>query len=531
MARRTAKTVGWSAAGLLATAALVAWQAAATPVRAAGALESFQQPAPSMTAQACARLSGLTLADTTISRAEPVAAGPLSIGGRGGRGGAPAVPAFCRVAGTIRPTADSNIAFEVWMPMTTWNHRFEAVGNGGLAGSIGYPAMADAVRAGYATAGTDTGHTGATMTGDWALGHPEKITDFGYRAVHEMTVQAKAVMAAFYGSNPRYAYWNGCSEGGGQALSEAQRYPADYDGILAGAPANYLVHLQAGGNWIGQAIHRDPASFIPASKLPAISKAVLAACDAADGVTDGVLEDPRTCHFDPGTLLCQGTDGPTCLTAPQIAGLKKVYDGAKNPRTGATVFPGHMRGGEQGWGSWIVGTNVPPRNLQHDISVAFFSNFVFDDPHWDWTTFDFDRDVTAADRELGAVVNQIDPDLSAFRAHGGKLLQYHGWSDPAISPLNSVNYFTSVQQTMGDTQDFYRLFMFPGMEHCGGGPGPNQFDRMRLITDWVEQGAAPDAIIAARPGRTRPVCAYPRVAKYSGAGSTDDAANFACAMP
>ncbi len=292
-----------------------------------------------------------------------------------------------------------------------------------------------------------------------------------------------------------------------------------------------MVHLQVGGNWIGQAIHRDPATFIPASKLPAISKAVLDACDAADGVVDGVLEDPRTCQFDPDALLCKNGDAPDCLTAPQVAGLKKVYEGATNPRTGAVVFPGYMRGGEAGWGQWIAGTDVPPRNAQHAISVAFFANFVFDKPDWDWTSFDFDKDVAYADQKVGAALNHINPDLTAFKQHGGKLLQYHGWSDPAISPQNSVNYFSGVQQKMGDTRDFYRLFMMPGMGHCSGGPGPNQFDKMAAITLWVEHGQAPDAIVASRPGQTRPLCAYPSIAKYRGAGSTDDAASFVCAAP
>jgi feruloyl esterase len=483
-------------------------------------------PAPA----SCESLIGVKLDHATISKAEAVPAGPFELRSFFGTHSV-TLPAFCRVSASARPSSDSDIEFEVWLPLERWNGRFQAVGNGGLGGNISYEALAEALQAGYATASTDTGHQGVFMTGDWALGHPEKIKDYGYRAVHEMTVDAKAVIAAYYGSPARYAYWNGCSEGGGQGLSEARRYPDDYNGIVAGAPANYMVHLQVGGNWIAQAIHEDPATFIPASKLPMIAKAVLAQCDAADGVVDGMLEDPRTCSFDPNTLVCKGPDSPDCLTAPQAQGLKKVYDGAKNPRTGEQIFPGYMRGGEAGWGLWIAGTDVPPRNLQHGISVSFFSNFVFDNPHWDWKTFDFDKDVTLADDKVGAIVNQINPDLSAFKQHGGKLLQYHGWNDAAISPLNSVNYFTSVQSKMGDTQAFYRLFMVPGMEHCTGGPGPNRFDKMAAITQWVEDGKAPDQILASKPGRTRPLCPYPKVAKYKGTGSTDDASNFTCAGP
>ncbi len=343
-----------------------------------------------------------------------------------------------------------------------------------------------------------------------------------------MTVQAKAMIAAYYGSPAKHAYWNGCSEGGGQGLSEAQRFPDDYDGILAGAPANYFVHLQIGGNWISQAIHKEPSTMIAPAKLPAITAAALAECDTLDGVKDGVLEDPRQCHFDPESLLCKGEESDSCLTAPQIAGLKKVYEGAKNPRTGEQIFPGYMRGSEAGWGFWIAGTQVPPRNAQHGIMLSSMVNLVLEDHKWDWRTFDFDKDVAYADKKVGTEINQINPDLSGFKKDGGKLLQYHGWNDPAISPLNSVNYFESVQKKMGDTSSFYRLFMIPGMEHCIGGPGASNFDHMQVIVKWVEDGIAPDRIVGSRPGRTHPLCAYPKVAKYTGKGSTDDETNYAC---
>lgn len=478
----------------------------------------------------CARLSGLKLRHTTIAQAVAVPAGPFTLNGPFGIHSVK-LPAFCRVSGAIAPVSGSSIGYEVWLPLANWNGRYEGVGNGGLAGNISYEALADALRSGYAAASTDTGHKGMMMNGEWALGHPQRIIDYGYRAVHEMTVKAKAIITAFYGSPASYSYWNGCSEGGSQALTEAQRYPSDYNGILAGAPANYMVHLQAGGNWISQAIHEDPASFIPASKLPAIQKAVLAQCDAADGVRDGILEDPRTCHFNPGTMICDAAGGPDCLTRAQADGLRKIYDGARNPRTGQLVFPGYMRGGEAGWALWIAGDHVPPRNLQHGISVQFFQNFVFDNPDWDWKTFDFDKDVAFADKKAGAITNHIDPNLSAFKRHGGRLLQYHGWNDPAISPLNSINYFESVQRRMGNTSGFYRLFMIPGMEHCGGGPGASRFDHMAVIRNWVEKNEAPDRIVAGRPGRTHPLCPYPQIATYSGSGSTDDAAGYTCALP
>ena len=476
----------------------------------------------------CESLAQLKVDQGEITAAQALPAGTYTVQGFMGARKV-ALPAFCSVKLTLRPTADSDIKVEVWLPASGWNGRLEAVGNGGLAGSIGEEAMTGALWAGYATAGTDTGHTGSPASGGWALGHPEKVVDFGWRAIHLMTVESKALIAAYYGAPARHAYWNGCSEGGGQGLSEAQRFPDDYDGIVAGAPANYFVHLQVGGNCISQAIHEDPATMIAPAKLPAITAAVLAECDTLDGVKDGVLEDPRQCHFDPQKLLCKGDEDNQCLTAPQIAGLAKVYDGAKNPRTGQQIFPGTMRGGEAGWGMWIAGAQVPPTNAQHMIMFNGLANLVFGGPTWDWKTFDFDKDVALADAKVGGAINQINPDLSAFKKHGGKLLQYHGWNDPAISPLNSIDYFESVQQKMGDTAGFYRLFMIPGMEHCMGGPGTSEFDHMQVIVKWVEDGVAPDRIVAKRGERTHPLCAYPLVAKYSGKGSTDDAANYSCA--
>lgn len=475
----------------------------------------------------CESLAQLKVDHGEITSAQAVPAGPFPVQGFMGARKMD-LPAFCSVKLTLRPTDDSDIQVEVWLPASNWNGRLEAVGNGGMAGSIGEDAMAVALRAGYATAGTDTGHKGSPVTGDWALGHPERIVDFGWRAVHLMTVQAKALVAAYYGAPAKHAYWNGCSEGGGQGLSEAQRFPDDYDGILAGAPANYFVHLQVEGNWISQAIHEDPATMIAPAKLPAITAAVLAECDTLDGVKDGVLEDPRQCHFDPEKLLCKGEENDSCLTAPQIAGLKKVYDGARNPRTGRQIFPGTMRGGEAGWGMWIAGKQVSPVNAQHLIMFNGLANLVFDGPKWDWRTFDFDKDVAVADEKVGGEINQINPDLRRFKKHGGKLLQYHGWNDPAISPLNSIDYYESVQKEMGDTASFYRLFMIPGMEHCVGGPGAGEFDHMNVIVKWVEEGVSPDRIVARRGERTHPLCPYPKVAKYNGTGSTDDAANHAC---
>jgi feruloyl esterase len=495
----------------------------------------------------CTDLVQLHLPQTTITLAESVPAGlfapPDST--------APIadLPAFCRVAAVVSPA----INFEVWLPASSWNGKFQGVGNTGLAGTISYPAMATALRRGYATSSTDTGHTGTTESAVWALGHPELVVDYGFRAIHEMTRQAKSIVHAFYGERPQYAYFNGCSTGGRQALMEVQRFPHDYHGVTAGAPANSLTHIQMGGNWISQALHEDPASFIPTDKIPLIDSAVLAACDAQDGLIDGVIDDPRRCDFDPAVLQCKPNQPlHTCLNAVQVRGLQKVYEGARNPRTGRQIFPGYLPGGElaANWGMWIFGTATPPTNLQHLIQDAIFKFIVFEDPSWDWTTFDFDRDVRFTDQKVGGILDATDPDLRDYQRRGGKIIMYHGWSDPAISPQNSIDYYQRVLTTMhchphcehgqphrgdalAETQEFFRLFMAPGMGHCRGGAGPNTFDALTALERWVEEGIAPDKIIASHVtgggvDRTRPLCPYPAVAWYTGSGSIDDAANFVC---
>ena len=427
-----------------------------------------------------------------------------------------------------RPTADSEIHFEIWIPpASAWNGKFEGTGNGGFSSNMGFPAMARALSEGYATAGSDTGHQGDDLK--FGINHPEKINDWAYRAVHVMTDTAKLVVRDYYGRLPQYSYFNGCSTGGQQALSEAQRFPGDYDGIVAGDPANNRIHLIAAFLWGWEALEKDPASPLPAAKLPMITKAAVDACDALDGLKDGLIDDPRRCKFDPAVLLCKGGDGENCLTAPQVAAVKKIYDGPKNPRTGAQIFTGWPRGSETAWTSYIVGHEEASRN-------EFWKYWVFNDPKWDWATFDFDRDLAYADQKMAAV-NAIDADLKPFKARKGKLVMYHGWADAAVSPMEGVHYYESVQRAMGGaekTTDFFRLFMAPGMGHCGGGPGSNTFDAVAALDGWVGKGIAPDKIIASHvingaTDRTRPLCPYPQVAKWKGTGSTDDAVNFVCA--
>jgi feruloyl esterase len=488
--------------------------------------------------QPCESLGKLSLPNVTITSTEAVPAGAfLPPGGRT----AVTVAAFCRVAGFVKP----EVNFEVWLPVN-WNRKFLMVGNGGLAGTIAYAAMLSPLARGYATASTDTGHV-ADNDGHWAEGHMQRVIDFAHRAVHVTTQAGKAITAAFYGTAAERAYFSGCSQGGQEALTEAQRYPQDYDGIIAGDPANYWTHLYMGGHlWIMQALESDPAGYIPAAKTKMIGDAVYAACDALDGIKDGILNDPRKCRFDPATLACKNSDAgdaPNCLTEAQIATVRKIYQGARTS-DGQQIFPGILPGseaGQGGWSTWITGPQ-PGRGSHSTLGLPFLRYVVFEDPNWDFRTFRFDRtpgfdsDVDFTDAKLGPIFNNMNPDLSAFQSHGGKLLQYHGWSDPDISPLNSVNYYQSVEKTMGDPRAFYRLFMVPGMFHCNGGPGPNTFDAVTALEQWVEKGAPPDQIVAAHGNngvvdRTRPLCPYPKEAHWSGTGSTDQAENFSCVLP
>ena len=501
----------------------------------------------------CASLAQLNLPMTSVNTAEAVPAGSFSP-----PKGAPIknLPAFCRVAGVIKPSNDSLIQFEVWLPVSGWNGKFQGMGNGGYAGAIEYNGLADAVTHGYAAASTDTGHQGNGTDAAWALGHPEKIVDFGHRAIHEMTDKAKAIITAYYGSAPRRSYFSSCSNGGRQALMEAQRYPADYDGIIAGAPANYWTHLLLSAVSNLQATAGQQATYIPPSKLPAIQAAALAACDANDGVKDGVIENPSLCRFDPSVLLCQGADSENCLTAPQVQALRKLYDGTRNT-SGKLVFPGYSPGGESdpsGWRPWITGP-APDQSLMYAFGTGFYRNMVYNNPAWDYKSLDVDRDAKAADDTMASILNATDPDLKKFKDRGGKLILYHGWSDAAIPAQNSIDYYKKVLEKMGarNADGFVRLFMVPGMQHCGGEAGPSRFGQFSVAHDdprhnisaaleqWVEKEIAPEEIVATKlkngsnPAsgieRSRPLCAYPKVAHYKGSGSTDDAVNFECVIP
>ena len=454
------------------------------------------------------------------------------------------VPSSCRVAGITTPAVN----FEVWLP-DDWNGNYQGVGNGGMAGTILYARMAPALARGYATASTDTGHTAGDSAFDasWAAGHPELIEDFGHRSLHVTTLNGKAITQAFYGEPPRYAYYTGCSKGGQQGLMEAQRYPDDFDGLVAGNPANDWTGLYAGAHlWFSLATLDDPESYLPADKLPLLEEAVNHACDALDGVEDGVLNDPRRCDFDPAVLTCDaGEDPATCLTPKQVTAVKAIWSGTKDS-TGKLVYPGLVPGGEAapgGWSRWVTGSE-PFGSTHWRAGEGFFKHMVFEDPDWDFRSFDYDTDLAFAIEKVGPVLDANDPDLRVLRDRGAKLIVYHGWSDPDISPLASIDYYEQVVSELteaeadatglAEVQEFFRLFMVPGMGHCRGGPGPDQFDALSALEAWVEDGVAPDQIVASKVEdgevvRTRPLCPFPQTAQWTGSGSTDDAANFVCA--
>jgi len=528
----------------------LAWRFALVSTVSLSSVAAFSQ-------DACERLSAVKISNATITSAQMFTAGTYN--------GAPApfsrvdvsalyksMPAFCRVAVTAKPSADSDIKIQVWLPGSGWNGKLLGIGNGGFAGLIDEMQMADAVKHGYAATATDTGHTGSPVDAAWAMGHPEKVIDFGHRGIHEMTRVAKAVAQTYYSKAAQRSYFAGCSDGGREALMEAQRYPEDYDGILAGAPANNWTPLLTTAAYDTQALTLDPASFIPQSKIPTIAAAVNAACDEIDSVRDGILNDPRQCHFDPATIQCKAEGSDKCLTAPQVTALKKLYAGTPDSG-GRLVYPGYLPGaeeGEGGWGLWITGP-APAKSLMAFFGNGFFSDFVYEKADWDYKTFNVDAGLKLANDKTAAALNATDPNLKAFKARGGKLILYHGWNDPAITALNTVNYYDAVIKAMGkkDVDSFVRLYMVPGVQHCEGGPGPDSFGQVgelefensshsvsAALEEWVEKGTAPGSIVVskyegndrAHAKMTRPLCVYPEAAKYKGSGDTNDAGSFSC---
>ena len=477
----------------------------------------------------CGRLERLELPHATITSAVIVEAGAFTPPANAAPAhGYPPLPAFCRVAGISRPVAGSSIRFEVWMPMSGWNGKFVGVGNGAWAGTMPYPAMVDTLSKGYATAATDGGHEGSPLDASFAAGHPEKLVDFGHRALHETTVIAKAVIHAYYDRQASRSLFASCSTGGRQGLMEAYRYPHDYDGISSMAPANPVVALMVGSLWTSAAVSKDTASRIPPAAFGLVHKAVLAHCDANDGVKDGIIGAPQRCDLDPSALQCKpGADSVDCLTAPQVVALRAIFQGPRNPRTGQPIYPGFALGSE----------TMLPAQASGEGPIApvlsYFRDLVYNDPQWDFRSFDYDRDVSLAMAAHDGATGVPASGLDAYLSSGRKLLLSHGWSDPLVPPMASVEFYRAMAAHL-DTEAATnaRLFMIPGMGHCGGGDGPFVFDVIAILEQWVETDRAPERIVASNPpgapARTRPLCPFPREAVYSGTGSTDDEKNFRC---
>ncbi len=516
-------TVAVAALSSTALVALRSWDIVAGTV---GGSRRFDQAGPASAGATCTALGTLRLRNARITLATTVdenASVPIP----GTTQSVVAPRAFCRVAATLRPSGDSDIKIEVWMPVSGWNQKFQGVGNGGFNGAIAYGPLVAALRRGYAAASTDTGHAGTSAS--FALGHPEKVVDFGWRAVHEMTVAAKQIVAAYYETAPRLSYWNGCSAGGRQGLKEAQRFPADYDDIVAGAPGLDWTGRAAQAVRIAKVLEADESARLPAAARQRLHRAALAACDAADGLEDGLISSPEHCTFDPASLQCRDGSASDCLSAAQVATARLIYSSPINPRTRRPV-PGLMPGSELGW------TDLGWTASARATGLDQFRFLVFGDPTWTIQQFNFDADIVRAENVDDNTINALDPDLTAFVRRGGKLIQYHGWSDPQISPAISTQYYSRVVQAVGDAarlQGSYRLFMAPGMGHCSGGAGPNTFDALAALEAWVEEDRAPDRLLASHAtkgvvDRTRPLCPYPQIAAYTGTGSVDDAGNFAC---
>jgi feruloyl esterase len=513
---------------------------------------------------ACERLASLSLPNTTITSAQVVDAGAfrvpvnspregggssalagtigpvpdvpgrvtantagLGLGYNGGRGIPPfsTLPAFCRVAAALKPSSSSDIRMEVWMPIAGWNGNFRGTSPNGLGGVLNYNAMGVALTDGFAVASTDTGHQG----GDTAwMQVADKLSDFAGRAMHETTVAGKALATAYYGIAPKYSYMIECGGGSAAALHEAQKYPADYNGIVVGGHAAHLTRQIFGQLWLWMAAHPNGVAVLPAAKLQTLHDAVLNRCDMLDGVKDGLLENPARCAFDPKEIECKSGDGATCLTAAEVEAALKIYSGPINPRTNERIWSPLFRGSELDW-SFFTESSSP-------IGIATSTlRMITKDPTLDFRTVDFDRHVAMADRSEISRVNASQPDISGYVRRGGKLILSGGWNNALVPAGAVLDYYKSVEGRIGieDTRQGVRLYMVPGMIECNGGPGTDTFDMLAVMRGWVERDQAPNEVIASRVEhgkvvRTRPLCPYPQVATYRGNGSTDDASNFVC---
>jgi feruloyl esterase len=467
-----------------------------------------------------------------------------------------AVPVtHCKVAGVIGTETN----FELLLP-DDWNGKFVMGGSGGFGGVVANTALAfGALQKGYATVGTDTGHAGHPLDASWAYNNLERLISFGHQAVHRTAVTSKVLIRDYYDSDISRSYFTGCSRGGGHGFTEAQRYPEDFDGIVAGSPAYDWTGIAALASQINAAMFPDPSELQEAVIGPAeqqlIESSYLEMCDAEDGIEDGILNDPRQCKFDVGTLLCEGEKTDSCLNEEQLAAVRVIYDGPTDSQ-GRPLYFGFPFGGETaagGWSRWLTGGVKYLANLNEfqggidtgDFEMPVEPNayfgfgngimryFIYNDPEWSYAGFDYDNYERESAR-VAETLNATDPDLSAFRERGGKLLIYNGWSDNAQTSLAFADYYEQVLAHDETSANDVRLFLMPGVEHCFGGPGPSWVNFLDEIDNWVESGDAPDQLTAywldetMKPTGSRPVCAYPAVAQYVGDGDTRDASSFSC---
>jgi feruloyl esterase len=499
---------------------------------------------PAMAQQSCDSLKSLKIPNITITSVEAGSPG-YQLKAESGFVNAPGAKIsapFCRVQAFSAPTSDSHIGIEVWLPdAANWNGNFLAAGNPGFIGSLSSSGIAAIMQRGYIGAGTDTGHVDQGF--EWAIGHPEKWADWGYRAVHEMAVLTKQLAKTYYGKPIKHSYWNSCHNGGNQGLNEAQRYPEDFDGIVANDPAYYVSHLQAGSLYISWVNLKDGVKapgYISPAKITVLHKAAIAACDEKDGLVDGLIEDPSSCKFDPATVKCKGADKEDCLTAAQVDTARKIYAGAKF-KDGTQIYSGFEPGSELNW-------NFMTEKEPFSVNLNYFKGMVFENKDWDFRTFNVDRDTRLAIKKTGKQVDGNNPDLSPFKKAGGKIIMISSWNSLALPNRSYVDYYRSVETAMGgrhQTQDFARMFAVPGSNGCPGFMANSEdFNAFDAIQQWVEKGNAPDKIIfshreagsrgagamggGGKVYRTRPVCSYPQVSKYKGSGDINDAANFYC---
>ena len=483
-------------------------------------------------AQFCESLNSFSLPNVKVDTAEVVAAGSFSPSGGNPNSSRryQNLPAFCRVLLTLTPTPDSDIKMELWLPTDNWNGKYLAVGNGAFTGNVRHSSLAMPLSRGYASSSTDTGHLGNTAS--FALGHPQKVYDFAWRAVHEMAATSKALIDTYYDDGLRYSYFTGCSAGGRQAMKEAQRFPADFDGIVAGAPGLDWTGRAAAALRIATHLEANPSARLMQAQRELLYRTALDSCDSNDGVQDGLISNPAQCGIDLEILKCDSNNAGACLSEAQVDTAKMIYSSPINPRTSRPIT-GLLPGSELGWTDlgWTQSARV--------TGLDQYRYLVYEDEDWTIDRFEFDRDVAGAERKDDDTLNALNPDLFEFVDLGGKLIAYHGWSDPQISPANATQYYETVSTVMGGREkihDSMRLFMAPGMGHCAGGPGPNSFDSLTALENWVEKDIAPDSIIAVHRtdgavDRSRPLCPYPELAVYDGSGSTDEAENFVCRNP